>query len=137
MVCLSLMADEGQLTQMQTSGTQLATLFDEAQSAETQQQAAKMSSEAAIKELATDETLSEETRESAKQALDELAAAQTMKSKNAAMKNKGLPIVNDVVNADMTKYLRGHRLLHYADDHKKLWIDEYQDLHSSRHYSLL
>ena len=101
---------------VQTDGTQLAILSDEGQSTETQQQATEKSSEAAMKELATDDTLSEETRESAKQALDELAAAQIMKSKNVAMKSKNVAHGGKTTALDMTKWLQGHRLLHYADE---------------------
>jgi TolA-binding protein len=106
----------------QTDGTQPAILSDEAHSTETQQQAIEKSSEAAMKELATDETLSEETRESAKQALDELAGTQiksvALESKNVALerdKKATLRKLAIVVNEDMTKYLQGLRLLHYAD----------------------
>jgi hypothetical protein len=106
----------------QTDGTQLVALSDDTPSTEALQQA--KSSEAVMKEHATDESLSEETRESAKQALDELAAAHI---KNAAHEGKteafGRHLVlvreerklGEDMSEDMTKYLRGHRLLHYAD----------------------
>jgi myosin heavy subunit len=119
----------------QADGMQLAMFSDEAQSTATiQQQPTEQSSEAVMKEHAIDETLSEETRESAKQALDELAAARIkdlaferhLSLKNLAFerrlalvqadrKLRGVAIVSDAVSEDMTTYLRGHRLLHYAN----------------------
>eukprot|EP01046_Picozoa_sp_COSAG06_P055141 COSAG06_NODE_10037_length_1763_cov_13.783053_3_plen_266_part_00 len=106
----------------QADGLQLAMFSDEAQSTAIHQQPTEQSSEAVMKEHATDETLSEETRESAKQALDELAAARI---KNLAFERRLALVqedrklrdgfVSDAVSEDMTTYLRGHRLLHYAD----------------------
>jgi hypothetical protein len=107
----------------QADDLQLAMFSDEAQSTTIHQQPTEQSSEAVMKEHATDETLSEETRESAKQALDELAATRI---KNLAFerrlalvqedrKLRGVATVSDAVSEDMTTYLRGHRLLHYAN----------------------
>jgi myosin heavy subunit len=117
----------------QADGMQLAMSSDEAQSTATQQQPTEQSSEAVMKEHATDETLSEETRESAKQALDELAAAHIKdlaSERHLALENSAFKrrlalaqedrelrdgFVSDAVSEDMTTYLRGHRLLRYAN----------------------
>lgn len=117
---------KSRLAQAHTDGMQLAMFSDGAQSTATiQQQPTEQSSEAVMKEHATDETLSEETRESAKQALDELAAARIKALTNStferrlalAQQDRKLRdgFVSDAVSEDMTTYLRGHRLLHYAD----------------------
>ena len=114
---------KGRLAQPQADGMQLAMFSDGAQSTSTQQQPTDQSSEAVMKEHAIDETLSEETRESAKQALDELAAARikNLAFERLAQEDRKLldslrdGCVSDAVSEAMTTYLRGHRLLHYAN----------------------